>query len=339
MPVMVSVCCLFFGESANAQKTVPVFDGFVVVSYNVENLFDTINNPNTADDDFAPDGGNRWDSWRYRIKLRNIWKVLAATNLCNFPDVIGLCEVENRAVVEDLITWTPLWKGHYSIMHKDSRDRRGIDLALLYNAKTFRPLDSAFVPVTVPDEPDFATRDIMYVKGLVTATGDTLHIFLNHWPSRYGGFAWTEPYRCRAARVLRETVDSVLTAEKNARIICMGDFNDTPFDKSVNEDLGAKTDFSNPKPGELYNISYCLAHKKKMWSYWYQGHGDLLDQVMVSGSMLGVSGFHLNPDNVFPLDEPNFMDKDGRPLRTYQGPVYKGGYSDHLPIIINIELE
>ncbi len=326
-------------SAADSNNFVPIFDGFVVVSYNVENLFDTINNPDTDDDEFTPEGDRHWNSWRYRNKLNNIWKVLAATNLCNFPDVIGLCEVENRAVVEDLVHKTPLWKGGYSIMHKDSPDRRGIDLALLYNAKTFRPLDSAFIPVTMPKEPDFATRDILYVKGLVTATGDTLHIFLNHWPSRYGGFAWTEPYRHQAARILRRAVDSVFSANSVANIICMGDFNDTPNDVSVNDVLLAEKKFNDPQPGKLYNLSYYLYYKKNLWSYWYQGRGSLIDQVIVSGPMLGKKGFHLSPDNVFPLDEPNFMDKQGRPLRTYQGPIYKGGFSDHLPMIINIEVE
>lgn len=342
LPWLAVLGFVFVSSNGGKARVVPDFDGgFIVVSYNVENLFDTINDPNTADDEFTPDGDRHWNSWRYKKKLFKIWQGIAATNLFNFPDVIGLCEVENRAVVQDLITKTPLYKGHYSILHKESGDRRGIDLALLYNASTFVPLDSAFIPVTMPKEPDFVTRDILYIKGLVKASKDTLHIFLNHWPSKYGGAAYTEPYRRMAARILRRSIDSVLSGNGKSKILCMGDFNDTPYDQSVNVDLRTvryKKD-ADIEADSIYNIGYYMAEKKKYWSYWFQGRGELLDQVMVSGSLLGKSGLHLSPDQVFPSDEPMFFDKDGRVFRTYQGPVYKGGISDHLPIIINIEVE
>ncbi len=322
---------------------VPDFDGgFIVVSYNVENLFDTINDPNTADDEFTPDGERKWNHWRYRQKLIRLWKALAATDLCHFPDIIGLCEVENRTVLENLLYWTPLWKGHYTILHQDSPDRRGIDVALLYNKSKYQLLDSAFITVDMPnydEDEEFRTRDILYAKGLVTATRDTLHVFLNHWPSKYGGAGYTEPFRCRAARLLRQRVDSIFRTDVAAKIICMGDFNDSPYEQSILEDLGAETSLDNPVNGKLYNISYYMSSKNGDWSYWFQGRGELIDQVMVSGNLLINNGMHILPDNVFTLHHRQLFDQDGKVFRTYQGPIYRGGVSDHLPMVIDINLE
>jgi len=341
--VLMASCASFLNNivADNIHYDVPDFDGgFIVVSYNVENLYDTINDPEKNDDEFTPTGDRKWTHWRYRQKLIKLWKALAATDLCHFPDIIGLCEVENRTVVENLLYWTPLHKGHYSILHKDSPDRRGIDVALLYNKSNFQLLDSAFIRVAMPNgSTELITRDILYAKGLVTETKDTLHVFLNHWPSKYGGAGLTEPYRCRAAQLLRQRVDSIFAFDKTAKILCMGDFNETPYDEAVMECLNAEQKMDSPEDGKLYDVSYYMSSKRGDWSYWYQGKGELIDLVMVSGNLLKDSGMHILPDNVFTLHHRQLFDNDGKVFRTYQGPVYKGGVSDHLPMVIDINLE
>ena len=326
---MIAVVCGFY--------TIPADGDFMVVSYNVENLFDTIDNPATADEEFTPEGDRHWTAHRYYTKLSNIWKALAATTTVDFPDVIGFYEVENRKVVEDLLRKTPLWKGHYSIFHRESLDRRGIDVAVVYREATFRPLDSAAVGIHFTgSDSSYHTRDILYLKGFIKRTGDTLHIFANHWPSRYGGQSATDPLRCQAASVLRSKVDSIIARDSTARILCMGDFNDNPSNMSVGECLGAENSFTNIKPTRLYNISYYLSETLGLWTYRFQGRGDFLDQVIVTGTLLDDSGLHLSLDDVRPLVEPFLLNDDGTIHRSYLGPKYQGGYSDHLPVVIRM---
>lgn len=331
--VLSFVLCGFAGIS------VPDDGDFVLVSYNVENLFDTIDNPDTADEEFTPEGERHWNSYRYYHKLRRLWKAIAATTIEDYPDVIGFYEIENRKVVSDLLTWTPLWKGHYQIFHRESLDRRGIDVAIAYRPETFRPLDSAAIRITFDGaDSTYHSRDILYLKGLVKKSGDTLHIFANHWPSRYGGYSATESMRCRAASVLRTRVDSVMMIDPNARIICIGDFNDNPDNMSVNEFLKASTDLSKIEAGKLYNVSHHLWVKKQLWTYWYDGHGDFLDQVIASGALLGNNGLHFSVDDVTPINDSFLLNEDGGIFRTYLGPNYMGGYSDHLPVVVRMRV-
>jgi endonuclease/exonuclease/phosphatase family metal-dependent hydrolase len=312
-------------------------ESFMIVSYNVENLFDTIDNPLTADDEFTPQGTRHWTSYRYYRKLKMLWKVLAATSLTDFPDIVGVYEVENRAVLSDLVSKTPLRLAHYSIFHRESCDRRGIDVAILYRDEKFLPIDSAAVRIVFDTDTSYHSRDIMYLKGVVKKSNDTLHIFANHWPSRYGGWAETEKLRCTAAKVLRRCVDSILRNEPSAKILCIGDFNDNPYNKSVTECLDAVTDLdSEISEANIYNISYYLAGKKGLWTYWYGGKGDFLDQVFVSGALLKERGLHLSTSDVYPLSEKFLLNDNGTVYRTYLGPRYVGGYSDHLPVVIKM---
>ncbi|MCQ2253710.1 MAG: endonuclease [Bacteroidales bacterium] len=305
----------------------------------MENLFDTINNPETSDDEFTPSGERHWNSYRYRQKLIKIWKALAAGHDFYWPDIIGICEVENSAVIHDLIHKTPLGVGGYSFFHRDSYDRRGIDVALLYRTDFFQPVDSGYIQVSFPKEPDYHTRDILYMKGFSKTAGDTLVVFVNHWPSRYGGFMETEGFRHTCAKVLRRCVDSVTRLNPASKILIIGDFNDTPYNESVTRTLKAEWSFSQPHDTALYNISYYLAEKKKYWTYWYQGRGDFLDQVIVSGALLNSQkGLSINPDDVYPLRNSFLFDEKGRPFRTYMGPRYMGGFSDHLPMVINFQV-
>ena len=331
--VAIFLLCGFAGMS------VPDDGDFVLVSYNVENLFDTLDNPDTADDEFTPDGERHWDSYRYHQKLKHLWKALAATTLTEFPDVIAFYEVENRAVVSDLITKTPLWRAHYQIFHRESLDRRGIDIAVIYRPETFQPIDTAAVRITFDGaDSTYHTRDIMYLKGVAKVSGDTMHIFANHWPSRYGGYAATEELRCRAASVLRLRVDSIFAVNPRAKVLCIGDFNDNPDNMSVNEFLKARTDLDDIEPGSLYNVSHYLWRERGLWSYWYQGNGDFLDQVIASGDLLGGRGLHFTVDDASPLADKFLLNEDGTIFRTYLGPKYMGGYSDHLPVVVRMRV-
>ncbi len=313
---------------------------FRIIFYNVENLFDTFNDPKKDDDAFTPSGDRRWTTYRLNNKLNNLYRALAAAGGWHFPAIIGLCEVENRYVLEMLVNNTGLNSSGYEIIHRNSADSRGIDVAVLYRPDDFILLDTKFIPVIFPFDSLTGTRDIVYLKG-VAGENDTLHVFVNHWPSRWGGQAATEPYRIYAASLLRSFADSLFNINTGTKIIIMGDFNDEPNDKSLKDYLGAGFGYDNPETGELYNIS--LENKKNNHgSLKFQGEWFLFDQFMVSGSLLkggdGLqtcsqstsvfsAGFLLVPDNAW---------FGYKPFRTYEGFRHSGGFSDHLPVVLDL---
>ena len=313
---------------------------FRIVFYNVENLFDTKNDPGRDDDAFTPLGDRRWNTYRLDNKLNNLYRVIAGAGGTEIPAFIGLCEVENRSVLEMLVTHTGLRNGGYKIVHRNSADRRGIDVAVLYRPSEFVLLDTLFIPVTFPFDTLAATRDIVYVKGLA-GKRDTLHLFVNHWPSRWGGQAVTEPYRKRAAMVLRSFVDSLFIESLTVSIIIMGDFNDEPGDASILKYLGAVPVLDDPGPGILYNISSVSSNIVR-GSYKYQGDWLLFDQFMVSGSLLtGCRGIYATPLSFSIYDADFLLIPDEswfgyKPYRTYEGFRHTGGYSDHLPVILDL---
>ena len=316
---------------------------FIVMFYNLENLFDTIDNPLTKDDEYIPSGVKYWTPYRYKTKLQHIRQVICAVDYTNYPDIIGVCEVENKKVLEDLISRPPLKKAGYKIFHRESLDRRGIDNAVLYNPETFKILDTNILRINFKNDPEYHTRDIIYVKGIERKSKDTLHIFVNHWPSRYGGQVQTEDLRCAAAKKLKSTTDSILKINSSAKILCIGDFNDTPADMSMLEFLKAGTYYQNANTDSLYNIAYYLQYEKKLWTYAYRLEYDILDQVIVSGQLLKPDNLYINKDEVYPLKYDFMIKKDDlgyeKPKRTYLGYKYEGGFSDHLPMIINFSFE
>ncbi|UBM61830.1 endonuclease/exonuclease/phosphatase family protein [Candidatus Sulfidibacterium hydrothermale] len=313
---------------------------FSVAFYNVENLFDTIDNPNTRDNDHLPDSKIPWNTKRYKTKLEHIAKVMAAMNAPGFPTVFGLAEVENKQVVEDLIHTGKLKDAHYKILHKDSPDERGIDVALLYQPKIYKPVKTRFIRIRFPSEPDNPTRDILYSKGLVYGM-DTIHIFVNHWVSRYGGKEKTDALRRFTGHMLRLLADSIFNVDPNANILIMGDLNDNPTDKSLTEGLGA----IEPRPPfakkRLYNLAI-LPYKAGKGSLYYK-HWDLFDQVIVSTALVG--GYNgiktdVNQEEVFKKDWMLYHPKKGPavPNRT-AGRHYYGGYSDHLPVMVKMKVD
>ncbi|MBT6836711.1 MAG: hypothetical protein HOA61_11765, partial [Bacteroidetes bacterium] len=243
--------CKLLNNSDNQEKYGNSEQSLHIMFYNVENLFDTLDDPRTNDNDFLPNGSYNWHSYRYYDKLNKIAKVVLATGGWDDIDLIGLCEIENRKVLDDLVFHTPLKSNKYEIIHKESPDRRGIDVALLYSRDKFKPIYYAFTKIIFPFDSSIRTRDILYAKGVVL-NRDTLHLFVNHWPSRRGGKEVSEKRRVYVASVLREKVDSILKHNASSNIVIMGDFNDEPMDRSIQEILNAGFDSIDFTSSNLY---------------------------------------------------------------------------------------
>lgn len=302
--------------------------------YNVENLFDTIDDKYTIDEQFLPNSEKKWNSEKYNEKLENLAKVIAAID-GDFPMFMGLAEIENKLVMEDLIAQKKLQKANYGIVHYESPDRRGIDLGFIYQKDYLRVIHSESIEITLEGNPNFATRDIVHIHGELYGS-DEIHVFLNHWSSRREGEKESEYKRVRAASVLRAKVDGLLENNPMAKIVIMGDFNDYPTNKSVYETLKAKgkPEFEN---GQLFNMAYTLEIADK-GTYNYRGDWGMLDQLIISEGLYNpVKGVEVSDDQCLVLQEEwmMFTDKkygDKKPSRSYGGPNYYGGYSDHLPI-------
>jgi hypothetical protein len=307
-----------------------------VMFYNLENLFDTYDDPLTRDDEFTPDGTKSWSYYRYQKKLNAIAKVIIAVGEWNPPAVIGLCEVENFQVLLDLTTKTPLKSLGYQIIHENSTDSRGIDVAMLYRPEVAKRIDHVSVRLKGTD---WTTRDILVATLLFLPSKDTVHFMVNHWPSRYGGKEQTESRRIEIAHLLRCQVDSVQSTNARAKLLIMGDLNDEPADKSVQDALKVLPADDPVDAHQLYNLAYADFRKgrgtlvfKEINNTWF-----LFDQIIVSGPLIDAAGLNVKGRklNIF---GPKWILKDQKPFRTYQGPIYKGGFSDHLPIFIDLYL-
>lgn len=311
-----------------------------IMFYNVENLFDTINDPVKNDEDFLPEGSNRWNSWRYHQKLKNIYKVIIAVGGWEPPDLIGFCEIENRYVLEELIRKTPLHNYDYQIIHYESPDRRGIDVALIYRPEKFQPIVHEALAVSLEQDDEFKTRDILYVSALIFDK-DTLHLFVNHWPSRRGGILESEVKRLQAASVAREKINYILSLQPLANIVLMGDFNDHPDDRSLYEQLRAKKPTDPLEQGDLANLMY-EAHEQHDGTHKYQGHWGVLDQIIVSTPLLQQHHSLRVKNKQAYIFKADFLLKDDErwigkePFRTYEGFKYTGGYSDHMPVFVDL---
>jgi hypothetical protein len=311
-----------------------------VAFYNVENLFDLEDDPNTNDDDFTPTGIKAWGSARYREKQSNVYKTLIALGGWSPPAIIGFCEIENRFVLADLIAQTPLKQFDYQVIHKESPDARGIDVGLIYRPEMYQPLENHWLKVVFPFSPESKTRDVLYTKGLVFQD-DTIHIFINHWPSKFGGAQASEPRRMFVGELIRKVTDSILTANPRAQIIITGDFNDEPGDKSLLEGLGAMPDTNSAKPLQLVNLMY-PQFKKGLGTEKYQSHWGLLDHFIVSQPLLnGKGSLRTAGGKAHIFDAAFLITEDEKylgtmPFRTYAGPKYLGGYSDHFPVFMDL---
>lgn len=308
-----------------------------VMFYNVENYFDIEDDYETEDDDFLPVGFYHWTQVKFEKKRDDIAKVILSIDSVNSPVIIGLCEVENRFVLQQLTQHTPLKEYSYAILHQDSPDARGIDVALLYQPQYFKLLDSAFFKINIEKK----TREILYAKGILGNT-DTLHIFVNHWPSKIGGENETEPYRMEAAKTLRSKVDSIQQFNPSANIIAMGDFNDLHNSRPIQEGLKAKSTVDSLQHGNLYNLAIIQAEKGEGTSK-YKGKWQLVDIIFCSPNMLDAnSSLYCHPAD-FTIYKADFLLEEDKtysgvkPKRTLAGPRYIGGVSDHLPVYVDIK--
>ena len=329
-------CAVSYEKPAKKIKLKP-YSGRSISFYNVENLFDTINDPNTIDEEFLPDGKLVWNTERYNKKLNHIVEALTLNQAEN-PMIIGLVEIENYRVLSDLIKTGRFADTKYQIAHKESPDARGIDCGLLYDSERFKPLVITNLAVTLDSVPDFKTRDILYVQGEL-ADKKKLHIFVNHWPSRREGQKESEHKRIRAAEVARKKIDEILKKDPKANIILMGDLNDHPNDLSIEQTLKAKP--TTDLKADLINLMYDdqLAGKG---THNFKGEWGVLDQFVVSSTFFNAKkGLIIDGQDAKIVYEEILLytDKAGnkKPSTTYGGPNYYGGYSDHLPITLKLK--
>ncbi|MEA4916574.1 MAG: hypothetical protein VB073_03450 [Proteiniphilum sp.] len=311
--------------------------------YNVENLFDPEDDPLKEDDDFMPDGFMRWTPWKYWEKLRNITRVITAVGGMQSPALVGLCEVENDSVLFHLTQRSPLRAQEYAYIITDSPDDRGIDVALLYQRNQFKPLQTGEYEVKFSRKGIRPTRNILHVVGEVL-NGSVLDIFVCHFPSRSGGQKETEPARIEAATLLRNKIDSLFSIRDNPQIILMGDFNDHPSNKSLSQILKAGSIQYPSLTDQLYNLFYHRAKEHEFGSYKYQGKWEVLDQFIVSGNLLKMENNVHMKNNQAHIFKADFLLEDDekyygqKPYRTNLGPRYIGGFSDHLPIYMDLTL-
>jgi hypothetical protein len=306
--------------------------------YNLENLYDTIDDPATDDQEFTPTGSGKWNSERYRIKLEHLSeaiRLIGSDSVHDGPVIMGLAEVENEKVVEDLIS-TPSLKGMgYKIIHYDSPDKRGIDVALIYRPAIFKVTGSKAVPLRMTGKPDFFTRDILVVSG--SLEHQPLVILVNHWPSRSKGEKESEPLRNAAADLCRSVVDSIKKLQPDAGIIIMGDFNDDPFNESLMNHLATKIKQADLKMGDLYNPMWSM-FENGAGSLAYKSKWNLFDQIIISYSLMEKSKKRYSFSKAGVMKNEMLLEQEGQyagyPYRSYAGSNYLGGYSDHLPAYI-----
>lgn len=328
-----------------------------IAFYNFENLFDTIDGPN-YDEEWLPNGNQNWTSKKYRQKLHNLSRVLSeiGTNEQQkaSPTLIGGCEIENRGVLEDLIKEPKLINGDYGIVHVDSPDKRGIDVALLYQKQHFKPTSSKNIPLyiykenpkkipkakneTDDDSPKTDYRGRIYTRDQLLVTGfldgEETHIIVNHWPSRSGGEKKTAPYREAAAKLNRKIMDSLFVLNPNAKIITMGDLNDGVYNKSVKEIIGAKRKKEDVKPSGIYNPFEELFYKGNATTY-HRDIGEIFDQIMLSEPFLRGDYTSWQYWKAGIYNKPFMITQTGQyknyPLRHSSTEI---GFSDHFPVYV-----
>lgn len=323
---------------ASCQRDAKPGKPYTVAFYNVENLFDTIDTPGKIDEEFLPSSSREWNSERYNKKLSDLARVISSIDSVNLPVVFGVCEIENGIVLTDLANEEMLARANYQVVWEDGPDSRGIDCALLYNPRAFELTGYEALPVISTSDPGFITRDVLHVWGKLDK--ETFHFFVNHWPSRRGGEAESEPNRVLAAQVVRNKVDELFRTDSMANIIIMGDMNDEPDNMSLSDVLMALPNNIKHENKQLVNLMYDDMIDGK-GSYNYRGDWNMIDNIVVSGALINkTKGLTTTVDNGFVFHRPfmEFVNDQGEmsPNRTY-GRSYYGGISDHFPIYMTLE--
>lgn len=340
---LILVTTQYYTVSAQSSENGKSFTPLCVGFYNLENLFDTIVDPDPnkiLQDDFTPDGPKHFTAERYQEKLENLSKVIADLGTDITPDgaaILGVSEIENRQVLEDLVAMPALASRNYQIVHYESPDRRGIDVALLYQAKYFNVDTSMVFSVNDPADSSFKTRDQLLVSG--TIDGESFHFMVAHWPSRRGGQKRSEPKRMMAAEVGKQAIDSIRNVDPNAKVIYMGDLNDDPTSKSMKVSMGAEGKLKNVGEGDLYNPMESL-FKKGIGTLAWRDSWNLFDQMVCTDNMTTTKKEY----DTYKLLSANVYNKEylknqsgsykGYPFRSYVGTTWQGGYSDHFPVFL-----
>ena len=318
-------------------------NGLRVVWYNVENLFDTRHDSLHNDLEFTPEGKRSWTSGRYYNKLNQVARVLIASGHGELPALVGMAEVENYAVLRDLLRSSPLKTSDYRVLHFESPDVRGIDVALLYRPAAFRLLEGRRVGIRYPDSVSAGgkTRDLLVATGVVP-NGDTLSVLLCHAPSKRGGAEQSLPKRMYVMQRLRAELDAVQAAYPGGYLLVMGDFNDTPESECLRDGLRASlTPEALPEHG-LYNMAARWAGCTSEGSYKYKAEWSMIDQMMASAGLLRPTGLYVLPDGLRIMHDDFLLMPDTRylgskPRRSYSNQFYDAeGFSDHLPIYLDI---
>ena len=336
--------CTLIGKAQ--EKTYAIH---TVAFYNLENLFDTIRDERIYDEEWTPKGQRNWGGKKYQQKLDNLSRVISEIGTDenpNMPTILGVSEIENRAVLEDLVNMPKLQSAGYGIVHYDSPDRRGIDVGLLYQTKHFKPTSSKNIPLYIYDKSNekyknsnngrgrrIYTRDQLLVSGLLD--GEEMHFIVSHWPSRAGGEKKSSPNREAAAALNKRIVDSLHRMNPEAKIFTMGDFNDGPYNKSVKEILQAKENRKDVEKGGLFNPFYQM-YKEGRGTIAYRDAWDVFDQIIVSEALLksDFTSYQYWKSNIF--SKPFLVQKSGRykgyPLRNQLSGG--AGVSDHFPVYV-----
>ena len=317
---------------------------YSVVFYNLENLFDIYDDPETHDEEFTPDGAKQWNEIKYQKKLTNMERVLfdIAAIQKDYPIVIGVSEIENRMVLEDLISQPKLAGANYRICHFDSPDARGVDVAFLYRADVFKLEGSDNIKLNVPELPNFRTRDLVVMWG--TIEGEPFYFLVSHWPSRLGGKEASQFKRDACARQIREIKDSLIAQNPATKVIVMGDFNDDATDASIVDVMGAKRRVKDLVAGDFFN-PYNEMLRAGLGTLAYQDAWNLFDNICVTENLVNAPEGELRLikgkkyyGNIF--TRPYMLQQEGQykgyPLRTFVTNNFQNGFSDHFPVYIYI---
>ncbi len=315
-----------------------------IAFYNVENLFDTVDDSLTFDEDYTPLGKNHFSKEDYEEKIKNTAKVISEIGRDSDaygPVIIGLAEIENFGVLKDLVNSEKLRNSSYQIIQKDSPDRRGIDVALLYRESSFLPLNTEFIEVKLWNDRGerIYTRDILYVNGILD--NEEFHLIVNHWPSRRGGRSRSEPKRMKTAFLVRQLTDNISLQNPDAKILILGDFNDDPTDKSIKEGLLQPIQREDSLFHPFFNPMEVMF--KKGWNTLsYRDGLNLFDQIILSSNLKNdpnqQGGYLFFRAGIF---NPSYLISQkgkykGYPLRSFQNNHYAGGYSDHYPVYVEL---
>lgn len=335
---LIFIITFSFGQSQKKNYQIRT-----IAFYNLENLFDTINDPAKNDEEFTPNGANRYTSKIYKEKLANLAKVLSEIGSDvskNSPVIIGVCELENRSVLEDLVKTGKLGDKRWGIVHYESPDARGIDVALLYQEKYFKPINHKAYQLALYNEGNrYFTRDQLLISGYLD--GELIHLIVNHWPSRLGGEAASRPSREKAATLNLQIVEEIRRTEPNAKIISMGDLNDDPINSSLKKILKTASNYKKVKEGEIYN-PFEEMFKRGLNTLGYRDNINLFDQIFFTSSLITLDkeyfSYRFYKAGIF---NPNYLiTKEGQykgyPMRSYSNSTWIGGYSDHFPVYIHL---